>query len=227
MPDLTEIEVEGQFAACIRDYFTYVKPKKIIETGTYHGNGSTKVIASLIRDIPIPGAVFYSIECNAMNVLAAFDNLKKDSLMDFVKIVNGLSIPKEKLPTKEEIDSRIKMIAFYEKVKLDHEQDPGNASNYYQKETEQCQNDDRIGVVLNHFERKPDFVLLDSGGHIGKIEFDYLISKLEAPCAIALDDTRHIKHFESSQVIKSDPRFTVLVENNEKFGSMLVKFTPK
>lgn len=225
--DLTEIEFEGQFASCIKDYFEYVKPRKILETGLYHGMGSTRIIATLIRDIPIKGANFYSIECSVGNINIAKENLRLANLLSHVSIVSGLSIPKDLLPTKEEIEKKIAFTALFPQVKLDHEQDPKNGANYYQKETESYERDDRMGDVLALFNGKPDFVLLDSGGHIGKIEFEYLIGNLEAPCTIALDDTRHVKHFESSEMIKKDPRFTVLVENQEKFGSMLVKFTPK
>lgn len=227
MTDLTEIEFEGQFASCIRDYFNYVKPRKILETGLYHGMGSTRVITSLIRDIPIKNADFYSIECSTTNINVAKENLRHGDLLRYVSIVSGLSIPKDMLPTGEEIEKRIAFTTLFPGVKLDHAQDPKNGSKYYEKETEAYERDDRIGDVLALFDGKPDFVLLDSGGHIGKIEFEYLIGNLEGPCTIALDDTKHIKHFESAELIKKDPRFTVLVENSEKFGSMLVKFTPK
>lgn len=225
--DLTQIEFEGQFATCIKDYLEYVKPKKIIETGLYYGMGSTRIIATLIREIPIKGADFYSIECSTCHINTAKENLRLGGLLPYVSIVSGLSIPKDLLPTKEEIEARIEKAAFHAGVKLDHDQDPKNGANYYLKETETFERDDRIGDVVSLFNGKPDFVLLDSGGHIGKIEFEYLTANLEGPCAIALDDTRHVKHFESAEIIKKDPRFTVLVENTEKFGSMLVLFSPK
>jgi hypothetical protein len=224
--DLTEVEFEGQFARCIREYFEYVKPRKILETGLYHGMGSTRIIATLIRDIPIENAEFFSIECSAFNIEVAKENLRLANLLPHVSIVSGLSIPEYLLPTREEIDNKIQRAASHGGVKLDHEQDPANGSNYYQKETSSYDRDDRLRDVLSLFKGKPDFALLDSGGHIGKIEFDYLISNIEGPCTIALDDTRHIKHFESAEMIKKDPRFTVLADNSEKFGSMLVKFTP-
>lgn len=227
MSDLTQIEFEGQFASCIKDYFEYVKPKKIIETGLYHGMGSTRIIATLIRDIPIKGADFYSIECSTWNINIAKENLRLGGLLPYVSIVSGLSISKDHLPSIQEINDRIHKASSCPGIKLDHEQDPKNAALYYDKETQKFDRDDRLGDVLALFNGKPDFVLLDSGGHMGKIEFEYLIGNLEGPCTIALDDTRHVKHFESAEMIKKDPRFTVLVENTEKFGSMLVKFNPK
>lgn len=225
MTDLTEIASEGQFAKCIRDYFYSHKPQKILETGLYHGTGSTSIIASLIRDIPLPYASFFSIECNIENVEIAHENLTRIDLANFVSVLTGLSIPRSLLPTEDQIKDKISLAGCLG-VKLDHEQDPLNGAKYYQKETEKFNHEDILGMVLNNWHYCVDFALLDSGGHLGKIEFDYLISKLKSPCAIALDDTRHIKHFESREMILKDKRFEVIADNTEKYGSMLVKFNP-
>lgn len=225
MNDLTQIEYEGQFARSIRDHFVLHKPKRIIETGTYHGNGSTRIIASLIKEIPIKEAKFYSIECNEVNVEIARENLSKSGLIDYVDILSGLSVPKEMIPSEHDIRNKIHA-ASLSKVKLDHEQDPSNGSKYYLKETERFVIDNMLSEVLSEFDDSIDFALLDSGGHIGKIEFEYLISYLKTPCFIALDDTRHIKHFESRKIIQNDKRFEIINDNEEKFGSLICKFTP-
>lgn len=225
MLDLTQIEREGEFAKSIREYFEHFDPKIIIETGLYHGNGSTSIISSLIKYIPIKDAQFFSIECNAQNIEIAKENLRKKGLLPYVSIINGLSIPKDLLPSVEKINEKIAEAAKFKGVKLDHEQDPSNGAFYYQKETSQSDKEDCLGNLLQ-FVGDPDFVLLDSGGHIGEIEFRYLISKLRKPCGIALDDTRHIKHYKSRDFISKDERFEVLVDNQEKFGSMVCKFTP-
>lgn len=226
MSDLTAIEDQGQFARTMGIYFRIKFPKKIIETGLYHGKGSTSIIASLIRDIPIPGAEFCSIECNRHFIQKASENLEKAGLRSFVKIIHGLSIPKFMLPSSTEIDLNLLEASNVPSVKLDHAQDPKNAAKYYQRETESFEHDDVLGRALEVFDYAPDFVLLDSGGHVGTIEFKYLLSKLKAPCAIALDDTRHFKHYESRKFILNDKRFEVINDNDEKYGSMIVKFTP-
>lgn len=226
MIDLTEIASEGMFARCIRDYFNQYKPKNIIETGLYHGTGSTAIIASLIRDIPLPDAHFFSIECNLKNIEIADQNLTRMDLCNHVSVLRGVSIPKAMLPTEEQINKKIEKASKTPGVKLDHEQDPTNGSKYYQKETEEVYHEDIIGWIMSNWSYKVDFALLDSGGHLGKIEFDYLISKIKQPCGIALDDTRHIKHFESRDMILSDKRFEVICDNEEKYGSMIVRFNP-
>ena len=74
---------------------------------------------------------------------------------------------------------------------------------------------------------KPDFVLLDSAGHMGIIEFDYFLSLVRGPCTLMLDDTRHVKHHPSLQRMKADPRFVIELESPEKFGFVLASFHPK
>jgi hypothetical protein len=84
--------------------------------------------------------------------------------------------------------------------------------------------DDLLGGCLREFGGRPDFVLLDSAGHMGHIEFAYLLSQLTGPCHIALDDIRHIKHHRSFRQIQSNPRFELLVSSNEKFGFCLANY---
>lgn len=225
MKDFTEIDHEGQFARSIREYFEEFRPKKIMETGLYHGMGSTRVIASCIVDLNLLSADFYSIECSNHCVNVAKENLRHGGLYSQVAIVEGLSIPESLLPSEIDICKRI-IKAKEAGMTIDHQQDPANAASYYRKETEKFHRDDRIGDVMSLFNGRPDFVLLDSAAHIGKIEFDYLLLHLESPCGIALDDTNHLKHFESAELMKNDDRFEILAENSEKFGSILAKFTP-
>lgn len=224
--DLTCIEQEGQFASCIRDYLYDNRPERIIETGLYHGTGSTKVITTMIRGIPLDNAEFYSIECSKENVEIGSKNLKEAQLLDYVEICNGLSIPKELLPSPERIKDTIAHAKANGMVKLDHEQDPENGHNYYEKETSSFVEDDLLGKLIGKMKGQVDFILLDSGGHIGNIEFEYAISLIKSPCGIALDDTRHIKHYRCLDRMKKDKRFRILKDNEEKFGSALAVFNP-
>lgn len=226
MNDLTEIEQIGQFASCIREYFYNNRPERIIETGLYHGTGSTKVIASLIRDIPLEDSEFYSIECSKENVEIGSKNLTEDNLLDYVEICNGLSIPKELLPNPDEIKDIILTAKENGMVKLDHEQDPDNGYKYYYKETDYFLEDDLLGKIIKKLNGQIDFILLDSGGHIGNIEFEYALTLIKCPCAIALDDTRHIKHYRCLDRMKNDKRFRIINDNEEKFGSSLAIFNP-
>src|SRR5207248_1789299 len=102
-----------------------------------------------------------------------------------------------------------------------------NRADLYHRETDfPGVQDDMLGRCIKECNGRPDFVLLDSAGHIGYQEFSYLVKLLEGPCVIALDDVYHIKHHKSLQQIQSDPRFNILALSREKFGFCFVEFSP-
>ena len=61
-------------------------------------------------------------------------------------------------------------------------------------------------------------IILDSGGHMGFVEFEYVLSLLKGSCIFVLDDVYHVKHYKSLKMIQSDPRFNILTLSKEKFG---------
>lgn len=221
MTDLAEVSVKSHFGYEIGNYFRATLPKTIIETGLYHGTGSTSLITSLIRDIPLD-ADFYSIECNEKNIKIAEYNLSQDGLIDHVEIHSGLSVPHLLIPSIEETIEDIRTarkIGMY----VDHEIDD---SSFYTKETSNYEEDDILGKLLKYLSGEVDFLLLDSAGHMGFIEFKYVLPLIKTPCAIALDDIKHLKHYRSLEMIKNDKRFKLIHENDEKFGSAIALFTP-
>ncbi len=224
--NLTKVATKSEFARCIRDLFGNIKPRKIIETGTYHGEGTTQVIASAIKELGINEAKFFSLECNPDNYAQAVNNLNKNNLLLLVNLLNGLSTPRKCLPTIQEIENQHVKNIEYDNIFVDHKEH--ERALLYFKETDFSNvPDDLLGVCLRQFNHSPDFVLLDSGGHMGNIEFNYLLRQLKGECFIALDDIYHIKHHKSYLQIKSDPRFELIVESKEKFGFCIAKFKPK
>lgn len=222
MNDLAEIGVESQFAKAIWDYFIQEAPAVIIETGLYHGTGSTKLIASIIKKLDLTNSKFYSIECNPKFIDIAKSNLYDDELLDYVQIENGLSIPKEWLPSKWSIDQEIKN-AQEKKMTVDHELVD---SGMYEQETVVFCEDNILGRLFEKHPLRIEFILLDSAGHTGIVEFMYVTSLLKHKCCIALDDTKHLKHYRSLETMKSDRRFKIIHESDEKFGSAMAIFTP-
>lgn len=223
--DLTNVNTVSDFSDNIHRLFREIRPKKIIETGTYLGTGTTTIIASALRHLAIEDAVFYSIEVNPDNQRQAASNLKNKGLLPYVTLIHGLSIPRHLLPTIEEIDdSCVKNIA-NPHIYLDHHEHE-RALKYYNETNWKDVPDDRLGICLHYFNGCPDFVLLDSAGHMGNIEFNYLIQKLRSDCIIALDDTNHIKHYKSLLQIRNDPRFQVIVESKERTGFSITLFRP-
>jgi predicted O-methyltransferase YrrM len=224
--DPTQVDDQSEFSAEIHRLFSRIRPRKLIETGTYHGNGTTRIIARAIKELEIEDSIFYSIEINPRNCGIAAENLKTAGLMDCVRIVNGLSIPRDRLPTLAEIREHTVDKVGDDDIFVDHQ--PSDRAELYYRETDfSGLPDDLLGRCLREFGGRPDFVLLDSGGHVGYLEFETLIDNLEAPTYIALDDIFHIKHHGSFKRMQSDPRFEIWVTSREKFGFCIARFNPK
>ena len=90
--DLTRISTESSFADRIKSLFAQARPKKIIETGTYLGTGTTTIIATALKDLGLAEATFFSIEVNPKHYSRALSHITKENLN--VQLLNGLSVPR-------------------------------------------------------------------------------------------------------------------------------------
>ncbi|UCC96701.1 MAG: glycosyltransferase [Phycisphaerales bacterium] len=220
----THIETQSSFGAEIRELFAKIRPKKIIETGTYLGTGTTTIIARALEALGIDDATFYTIEVNPQNHARAKEYLAANNLK--VHALNGLSVPRSLLPDRDQIARRTITDVDYDGIFADH--DEADRVPLYFNETDfPGVGDDLLYTCLKQFDFKPDFVLLDSAGHMGSIEFDYLIENLQGECYIALDDIYHVKHHRSFQQIQKDQRFELVARSNEKFGFCIARFAPE
>jgi predicted O-methyltransferase YrrM len=223
--NLMQMGAVSEFAAHVRALFSTLRPHKLIETGTYCGAGSTTAVASALRDCSIAGHKFYSIEVNPLYHKTAVENLTRNGLIGYVTLVNGLSLPRACLPSIEEIEEKfVKKIEFTD-IFIDHPEDE-RARNYYSEVSFDGVPDDLLGHCLREFDYRPDFILLDSAGHLGTAEFQYVVSLLKGRCVIALDDIYHVKHYGNFLAARKDPRFEVMFETKEKFGSCTLMFNP-
>ena len=221
--DLTKVGNGSNFADAIQKVFNENEPKKIIETGTYLGTGTTSIIAEALKSRDIKESKFYSIEINPENYLKAKFNLAESGLLQFVNLLNGVSVPRSILPTKDEITKSTITSVEYEDIFVDHNENE-RTQLYFQETNFPDVSEDLLGKALAEFDFKPDFILLDSAGYMGFIEFQYMLSKLEGNCIIALDDIYHIKHHKSFRFMQSDPRFEIIISSKEKFGFCVAKF---
>ncbi|MBF0519277.1 MAG: ATP-binding cassette domain-containing protein [Nitrospirae bacterium] len=213
------------FASTIFEVFKKYRPKKIIETGTYLGHGSTSIIASAIKDTGLDDALFYSIEINPDYYKAAIQHLTDNSLIDKVKLLNGLSVPRVSLLTKDEIEDRFVRNLHYSGIFVDY-MESQRAERYFKETNYPDLTDDLLGKCLTEFSYMPNLVLLDSAAHIGYVEFEYLIKRLLATCVIVLCDCFHVKHYSSYLYMKTDPRFEFIKVSEDGFGFCVVVFTP-
>ncbi|MBF0344193.1 MAG: hypothetical protein HQL06_08175 [Nitrospirae bacterium] len=223
--DLTQIGASSDYAKHIGRLFKELRPHMIIETGTYLGLGSTTIIASTIKELAIEDCVFYSIEVNPHHHKIAVENLTKNGLIDLVTPVNGLSLPRNLLPDIDEIEDRFVRNLEFGDIFVDHKEEE-RARLYFQEANFEGVPDDLLGKYLSEFDYKPDFLMLDSAGHLGFIEFNYVVSMLKGPCVFALDDVYHVKHYKSFLAVRSDKRFEIIMESKEKFGFCTVRFSP-
>ena len=223
--DLTVVGAQSQFARAIRAVFEQARPRRIIETGTYRGEGTTTAIAAALRDLELDDAAFHSIEVNPQHLDRASDNLIRAGLRDRVRLHNGLSVPRALLPTVRQIDEALVRNVEADQLVVDHE--PETRARLYFAETDFPElPDDVLGSLIDGFDGRPDFILLDSGGHMGFAEFTYVIERLRGQCVIALDDVNHVKHHRSVAQVRADARFEVIEEGDEKFGFCVARFRP-
>ncbi len=223
--NLMQMAAESEFSRHVRDLFKTLRPQRLIETGTYCGVGSTTVIASALRDCSIVGHKFYSIEVNPLYHKTAIENLTNNGLIDYVTLVNGLSLPRAYLLSLDEIEEKFVNKIEFTDIFVDHPAGE-RAQNYYSEVSFDGVPDDLLGRYLKEFDYHPDFILLDSAGHLGAVEFQYVVSLLKGQCVIALDDIYHVKHYKNFMDAQKDPRFEIIFSSKEKFGFCTMKFNP-
>ncbi len=198
--------------------------RRVIETGTYFGTGTTRTIARALQAGGV-GGVCYSIEVNPVHHLVALQNLRHDGLLGIVRPLLGLSVPRAMLPTPDAVrQATIDDVAGSDVI-VDHDE-ADRVVRYLAETNNPGVPDNLLAFALQSVDYAPDLVLLDSGGHMGFIEFQYLLQRLTAPTLLALDDINHVKHQKSWAFIKADPRFEVLVESDEKFGFGIATYSP-
>src|ERR1035437_1581571 len=193
----------------------------IIETGTYIGTGSSRIISeSFIKSKSIE--VFYTIEINYNNFLQAKRNLKN---YKFVRCLYGSSLLLSEAINFIRNDDAILNHKNYENIFIDDTNDP---ISFYTREMEGLLNENKktLGslflkkkenllpnLILNNID-KSLFIVLDSAGGVGYLEFlnTYNLLK-EKTFYILLDDIHHLKHFRSYRDIQYNKKFSILYEN--------------
>src|ERR1700733_6852787 len=145
----TLIEMESQFARRVRELFAQIRPQRIIETGTYWGTGTTTIIATALRDLDIDDAQFGSIEVNPKNLQRAQANLAKAGLS--VELINGLSVPRDMLPTLQQIEEQFVRNVQSDGLIVDHEE-VDRVQRYFQETDFSDLPDDLLGETLQRFD---------------------------------------------------------------------------
>lgn len=175
------------------------KVDEVIETGTFHGDGSTRVFADT-------GKYVFSVECNYNNYQIASQNLAQ---FQNVCVLHGLSLSKESL---------IKGL-LHESFDLNVTYDSKYPKSFYMREISQNVVVENALDLLCNNDRK-QLIFLDSAGGVGYLEylwvmdlpFEYLENKI-----LMLDDINHIKHYRSVKDL-IDRGFHVQISEDKRFA---------
>lgn len=175
------------------------KVDEIVETGSFHGDGSTLVFAQT-------GKYVYGIECNPEHYVISYNNL-----INFpnVCLIHGLSLKRETL---------IKGL-LNEKFDIDTNYDSFFPKTSYMREINyQVSLEDALNVFCNN--DRHQLIFLDSAGGVGYLEYkevmswkpEYLMNKV-----LILDDITHIKHLRSVLDL-IDKGYSVGVSQEKRFA---------
>lgn len=166
-----------EFKAVISELITDCD--EVVETGTFQGNGSTKIFAET-------GKYVYTMECNAYNHQIAVKNLLQ---YQNVAPFHALSLPRETL---------IKFL-LNEPFDIDTNYDSPYPKTFYMREIgENVLFENGLDLFCKN-DRK-QLIFLDSAGGVGYAEFIQVMSYDQhflKNKILVLDDIQHIKHCRS------------------------------
>lgn len=206
----------------LRGLFRTLRPQTVIETGTFLGQGTTSIIWRAVRALGLTTNIT-TIEVNPEHHRLACEHFKANGMT--VRAELGLSIPRSKLPDMAAITEEFVVEADSCNGRIYYDHDEVSRATRYFSETAFDVPENLLEAALARCNYRPDFVLLDSAGHIGFAEFQHLLTLLKGSCHLMLDDINHCKHARTMKEIRRDPRFEVLVESDEKFGFAIVRYT--
>jgi hypothetical protein len=218
--------------AAIKTYGTRIA----IETGTFEGTGSTRIIADGLRRAGQP-ITYVTIEVSFENWCTAYHNLRP---FLFVDCRWGCSVDKTGAIEFIRKDDAIKDHHKYPDIYID---DVNNPVLFYTNElngitpfSQRARNWIRTLAAGNlrfstvnsklwsgesllpqllrlHHDNQP-LIVLDSAGGCGWYEFKVMMDIMrDTRFLLLLDDTHHLKHFRSLRHVKADSRFRLLTEN--------------
>lgn len=190
-----------------KDAITYLikteKLQRIIETGSYLGEGTTQAIA----DALVGHEQVFSIEVNPRH----YEIARKRHRNTPINFMLGLSVGRSDVPTSISFDVPDNIFIDH----LDH-----NRELLYKQEISFKGADNLLNLALSKLDYKPDLVILDSAGHMGLQEFKYLMNLVEPGFYLALDDTNHVKHYDTCKSLETVD-CELVFQTEQGFGSRI------
>lgn len=231
--DQKSVDGSSSLAVVLRELILTQRPRKIVETGTFRGCGTSSILAGALEETR-EKVIMHTIEVNPKNHRAACRHFRAKGWRrgfwrmpwqsrGFLQAWCGLSLKRSELPSRETIRSRCREAerkGLYVDFAADRREED------YGRETAFRGADDLLRKCLRRMENRPDLVLLDSAGHVGWEEFQVFCQEVKSPCWLVLDDVFHVKHDASLEAIRRDPRFQIHRLEKEKFGYCIARFEP-
>jgi hypothetical protein len=214
------MSVTGEdFEQSVKELISEIKPQKIIETGTYLGTGTTRILVEALEKTGLPYEL-HTIEANPAFCESA-NSLYKDNHK--VNVINGYSLPKHMLPSEEALQKWLDSLK-NEDIYVDFEE--WERVSCYMAEGNHAVSGNFLKFCCRYFGYTPDLFMLDSSGHLGFLELQYILTMITGKCHFILDDVFHVKHFESLRYMIEDSRFSIRKVSTEKFGFCIAEYTP-
>jgi len=189
-----------EFKSVLNTILINNRVEEIVETGSYHGDGSTLIFAQT-------GKYVYGIECNPEHYVLSYNNLVE---YPNVCMIHGLSLKREDL---------IKGLLSEKFDTIDTNYDSGYPKTAYMREINyQVSIENALDVFCNN--ERYQLIFLDSAGGVGYLEYKEVMSygydNLKNKVLI-LDDITHIKHLRSVNDL-IEKGFNVGISEEKRFA---------
>ena len=202
-----------------------------IETGTFIGLGSTRLVAEAFLRVAPPKR-FVTVEVNFANWCRAKANLRP---YPFIDCRWALSVGTERALDFLRHDDMLINHQRYPDIYIDNVTDPvraytrellgqavelegmplkaSGAAIQFNGKDFLYEGEDLLSQLLQvHAEHAP-LIILDSAGGIGFLEFQIVLERMaERRFALLLDDTHHIKHYRSLQHMRRSADFDIVAD---------------
>ncbi len=200
----------------------------VIETGTFDGQGSTRLLAEAYRGLT-PPKFFYTCELNLKNYRSARKNLEP---YPFVECLWGRSVKVKDAVDFIRKDTMLNQHELYPDVFIDGKEDPvafythecksGTLSSrqalrnffnpfYYWMRLTHFKGEDLLSRLLTKHQDDAPLIVLDSAGGIGLLEFQIMQRIMKGKRYwLLLDDIAHLKHIRSFEHVRTNPDYELL-----------------
>lgn len=204
------MSVSARLKIALETCISLLHPEVVVETGTYHGDGSTRAVIAAFGDSP--PARFDTIEASWQHFQIAKNGLAQHP---FVTVHYGLSVTRTDALDFMGTDAYV-----VGDVPAGLAVDSPDPWSFYLRELDGLGTADRrarqrpeglLARLLQQCRDRRPLIVLDSAGGLGWLEYQQVLrTQQDRPFGLVLDDIAHVKHYRSALAVGSDPGFIVV-----------------